>query len=74
MGLGQRHRRRQGDRFEQKVTRTLKGSDVTRNGSTDDPALLIEQDDGTEVLKLHHVIPLGLRRIPLPPNDRIGAV
>jgi len=51
MGLGQqRHRRRQGDRFEQKVTRTLKGSDVTRNGSTDDPALLIEQDDGTEVL------------------------
>ena len=50
MGLGQRHRRREGDRFEQKVTRTLKGSDVTRNGSTDDPALLIEQDDGTEVL------------------------
>ncbi|HCT34393.1 MAG TPA: DUF2945 domain-containing protein, partial [Sulfitobacter sp.] len=26
--------------------------EVTRNGSDDDPALLIEQDDGDEVLKL----------------------
>ena len=38
--------------FTKKVTRTLKGSEVTRNGSDDDPALLIEQDDGDEVLKL----------------------
>ena len=38
--------------FERSVTRTLKGSEVTRNGSEDDPALLIEQDDGDEVLKL----------------------
>jgi hypothetical protein len=44
------------DRFEQKVKRTLKGSDVTRNGITEDPSLLIEQDDGTEVLKLHHEV------------------
>jgi hypothetical protein len=35
------------------VTRTLSGSEITRNGSDDDPALLIEQDDGTQVLKLH---------------------
>lgn len=34
------------------VTRTIKGSEVTRNGSDDDPALEIEQDDGTTVLKL----------------------
>jgi len=34
------------------VTRTLKGSEVTRNGSGDDPALEIKQDDGTKVLKL----------------------
>ena len=27
-------------------------SEVTRNVSDDDPALLIEQDDGDEVLKL----------------------
>ena len=38
--------------FTKKVTRTLKGSEITRNGSDDDPALLIEQDDGDEVLKL----------------------
>ena len=38
--------------FERSVTRTLKGSEVTRNGSEDDPALLIKQDDGDKVLKL----------------------
>ena len=36
----------------EKVTRTSKGSDITRNGSADDPAYVIEQDDGTTVLKL----------------------
>ena len=35
-----------------KVTRTSKGSEVTRNGSDGDPAYVIEQDDGTTVLKL----------------------
>jgi hypothetical protein len=34
------------------VTRTLKGSEITRNGSADDPALVIEQEDGSTVLKL----------------------
>ena len=34
------------------ITRTIKGSEVTRNGSSDDPALEISQDDGTKVLKL----------------------
>ncbi len=38
--------------YTQKITRTLKGSEVTRNGSKDDPALYIEQDDGDGVLKL----------------------
>ena len=38
--------------FTKSVTRTLQGSEVTRNGSEDDPALLIEQDDGDKVLKL----------------------
>ena len=36
----------------EKVTRTTKGSEITRNGSDDDPAYVIEQDDGTTVLKL----------------------
>jgi hypothetical protein len=40
------------ERFERDVTRTLKGSEVTRHGSTDNPAYLIEQDDGDQVLKL----------------------
>ncbi len=36
----------------ERVTRTLGGSEITRNGSADDPAYLIEQDDGSRVLKL----------------------
>lgn len=39
------------ERFTEKVTRTIDGSEVTRNASDDDPAFLIEQDDGDEVLK-----------------------
>ncbi len=38
-------------RYTQKITRTLQGSEVTRNASEDEPAYLIEQDDGDEVLK-----------------------
>ena len=34
------------------VSRTTKGSTVTRHGSQDDPAYVIEQQDGTVVLKL----------------------
>lgn len=38
--------------FEGKTTRKIKGSEVTRNGSVNDPALYIKQDDGDAVLKL----------------------
>ncbi|GAA5505931.1 DUF2945 domain-containing protein [Novipirellula caenicola] len=37
--------------YKQKVTKTIKGSEITRNASDDEPAYLIEQDDGDEVLK-----------------------
>ena len=37
--------------YTQKITRTIKGSEVTRDASDDEPAYLIEQDDGDEVLK-----------------------
>ena len=37
---------------QEKVTRTLGGSEITRNGSDDDPAYVIEQEDGGRVLKL----------------------
>lgn len=39
--------------FTQDVTRTIKGTEVNRNASADDPAYLIEQDDGDRVLKGH---------------------
>lgn len=39
------------ERFTSKVTRTIKGSEVTREASDDEPAYLIEQSDGDEVLK-----------------------
>jgi len=39
------------DSFTEKVTRTLQGTEVTRKASKDEPAYLIEQDDGDEVLK-----------------------
>ena len=40
------------DKFERRVQRTLKGSKIVRNGSKENPAYLIEQDDGDQVLKL----------------------
>ena len=39
------------ERFTEKVTRTIKGSEVTREASSKEPAYLIEQDDGDKVLK-----------------------
>lgn len=38
--------------YTQKITRKIKGNEVTRDGSDDDPALYIEQNDGDGVLKL----------------------
>jgi hypothetical protein len=34
------------------VSKTIKGKEITRNGSSDNPALFIEQSDGDHVLKL----------------------
>ncbi|WP_226634418.1 DUF2945 domain-containing protein [Novosphingobium profundi] len=39
------------ERFESRVTRTIKGSEIVRNASADNPAYLIEQEDGAQVLK-----------------------
>lgn len=39
------------EKFERRVSRTLKGKRVTRNGNADNPAYLIEQEDGDRVLK-----------------------
>ena len=40
------------DRYERRVQRTIKGAKVVKNGSADNPAFLIEQEDGDQVLKL----------------------
>ncbi len=45
--------------YTHKITRTLKGSEITRNGSDDNPALLIRQEDGEEVLKLASEVTLS---------------
>lgn len=39
--------------FTEDVTRTIKGSEIKRKATKDDPAYLIEQADGDRVLKGH---------------------
>ena len=39
------------ERFEREVTRTLQGTEVTKDGDEDNPAYLIKQEDGDKVLK-----------------------
>ena len=41
------------ERFTDDVTRTIKGTEVTRHASEDKPAYMIKQDDGDRVLKSH---------------------
>lgn len=41
------------EKFNSDVERTIKGSSVKREASDSDPAYLIEQDDGSKVLKSH---------------------
>ncbi|HSJ68778.1 MAG TPA: DUF2945 domain-containing protein [Anditalea sp.] len=40
------------DTYDKEVSKTIKGSKITRKGSSDDKALYIEQSDGDKVLKL----------------------
>jgi len=40
------------ERFDRRVQRTLKGAKIVKNGNADNPAYLIEQNDGAKVLKL----------------------
>ena len=37
--------------FTHDVTRTIKGAEITRHASTDEPAYLIRQENGGRVLK-----------------------
>lgn len=38
--------------FTEEITKTIKGSKITRKGTKENKALLIEQEDGDKVLKL----------------------
>ena len=37
--------------FHEKVSRTIDGSEITRDASDDEPAYLVEQEDGSQALK-----------------------
>ncbi len=39
------------ERFDRRVQRTIKGSRIVKNGTKENPAYLIEQEDGGKVLK-----------------------
>ena len=39
------------EKFTEPVSKTIKGTEVKRNASKEEPAYLIRQDDGSEVLK-----------------------
>ncbi|AXB77566.1 DUF2945 domain-containing protein [Novosphingobium sp. P6W] len=39
------------ERFERRVSRTIKGKRIARYGTHDNPAYIIEQEDGARVLK-----------------------
>lgn len=43
-------------KYTESITKTIKGTEVTRNATKDDPAYLIEQSDGDQVLKSHSEI------------------
>lgn len=47
------------ERFERRVSRTIAGSRIVRNGSPDDPAYLVEQADGGRALKLGSELSAG---------------
>ncbi|WP_114749582.1 hypervirulence associated TUDOR domain-containing protein [Pleomorphovibrio marinus] len=42
--------------FNGKVSKTIKGKSITRNGEPKNKALWIEQDDGDKVLKLEQEV------------------
>ncbi|MEO7543150.1 MAG: DUF2945 domain-containing protein [Novosphingobium sp.] len=38
-------------RFDKRVSRTIKGKRITRNGTVENPAYLVRQEDGDRALK-----------------------
>lgn len=42
--------------YTKQITKTIKGTDVTRDGTTNNKALYIKQDEGDYVLKLENEV------------------
>lgn len=42
--------------YTEEITKTIKGSVITRKGQKNNKALLIEQEDGSKVLKLEQEV------------------
>ena len=42
--------------YTKQITKTIKGTDVTRDGTTNNKALYIKQDEGDQVLKLENEV------------------
>lgn len=42
--------------YKKSITKTIKGSEITRNGKSGNKALYIEQEDGDKVLKLENEV------------------
>jgi len=42
--------------YAKQITKTIKGTDVTRDGTTNNKALYIKQDEGDYVLKLENEV------------------
>lgn len=47
------------ERFDRRVQRTIRGEKIVRNGTKDNPAYLVEQEDGGRVLKLESELAAG---------------
>lgn len=47
------------ERFDRRVQRTIKGEQIVRNGTTDNPAYLVATEDGGRVLKLGSELSAG---------------
>jgi len=47
------------EKFVQRVTRKIKGSEITRNANKEEPAYLIEQINGNEILRSESELKAG---------------
>ena len=47
------------DSFTERVSRQIEGKEITRNADEENPAYLVEQDDGSRALKSHSELSKG---------------